>query len=748
MNASLKFRVSFMPTLIAAVLFTLGCSASGGNGGSGGGGGSGGAPQLTIVTRTPLPEALVNQPYNVTLQASGGTPPYTWSMPPGLANLPQGIVLSASGVLSGTPPPQSLEFAGGLFQVQDAKGLTASTQLELVCAAPLTFNMASGLADGNIAIPYYLYLPMNGGIQPYTFTLAPGSDAMPPGITLDPVPSGEGLIQGTPAKPGAYKFVVQATDSGTTQMKVTQSFTLNVLNNLVMSSLTLPDAVLSDAYLEQLQPAGGAPPYHFSLNTPMPPGLTLDGATGVVSGTPTVSDHFSVNLNVTDSAAPPATIRPYVDLTVQPRLKIETASLPDSARGLNYGGTIYVSGGRAPYHIQVTNGMLPNGLTASVGNYASIFDVAGAPTMDGLFKFTIQVSDSYETPNTASFDSQIRISDQMAISGPTQAQILYNQSYSATFPVTGGFPPYKWKFGPVPPGFTFDPLTGTLSGTPNGGAGTSSEIIAQDSSNPPLQTNYATFTLIVFSKLGILTSSLPTISTGANTTLAPTATGGSLPYQWSVSSGSLPPGMVVNSTNGGSTISGTATSAGSYTFSLSVSDGNSGNLHQTTSQPITWTVKNPAQMMRSDTVAQATPVSNIYLLASISPFSDSGSAGADVDVYSMSAAPGAIVQVYADANNDFIQPPEPNSLFPVLEIVDSTGNRYQTCSFNYQIWTTIFNSQCVNGLNGAAFSKQVGFAFQVPGTGTAPVTFYVRVSDARGDARPDFIYTFTAYGVD
>jgi hypothetical protein len=193
--------------------------------------------------------------------------------------------------------------------------------------------------------------------------------------------------------------------------------------------------------------------------------------------------------------------------------------------------------------------------------------------------------------------------------------------------------------------------------------------------------------------------------------------------------------------NGNVYISGSPATAGVYTFTLNISDGNTGSLHQTTSQQLTWTVKDPGQMTRNDTILNATPVSNLILLASISPYSDPSTAGPDVDVYSASAPPGSIVQVYAAPNNDFMQPPEPNSLEPVLEIVDSNAVRYQTCG------GSPYNLPCINHLLGTSYIQGNYYNFQVPGTGTAPVTFFMRVSDARGDARPDFIYTFTVSGV-
>ena len=57
---------------------------------------------LTITTGSPLPQGTVASAYSQTLAASGGTPPYSWSISAG--SLPSGLSLNAStGVISGTP---------------------------------------------------------------------------------------------------------------------------------------------------------------------------------------------------------------------------------------------------------------------------------------------------------------------------------------------------------------------------------------------------------------------------------------------------------------------------------------------------------------------------------------------------------------------------------------------------------------------------------------------------------------------
>src|SRR6267378_2606931 len=61
-------------------------------------------PALTIKTQSPLPRAVLGQPYTAKLQATGGVPPYTWSTQ--LLGIP-GMTLASDGMLSGTPAQQA-----------------------------------------------------------------------------------------------------------------------------------------------------------------------------------------------------------------------------------------------------------------------------------------------------------------------------------------------------------------------------------------------------------------------------------------------------------------------------------------------------------------------------------------------------------------------------------------------------------------------------------------------------------------
>lgn len=722
--------------VLVAIAGPLGC----------GGGGSAGSPgppppALTITTQTPLPGAVRGQAYSTTLQASGGAPPYTWGIAAGSSGLPAGLTLSTGGVISGTPTNV------GIFQpaivLRDSAGQSVTSTFTLRSVDPLTFQ-SPPLPDGNVAVRYSAQFFASGGMDPHKWSLAASSGPLPAGLTLD---SEFGILGGRPTAPGTFSFIVQVTDSGTPAQTATQTLSLRINNNLVIAQDSLPVALVNQAYTATLQAAGGTPPYHWALlpGATLPPGLSLDGTTGVVSGTPTLAENTSLVLQLTDSAPQPAAVTGFVGIAIRPPLTLLTTSLPDFARGLGYNASVRLDGGIPPLNLQVSAGTLPDGLliTRSSASEFGFFTIMGEPTKTGLFAFTLMGLDASTPPNTVTRDFRVRISEPIAISGPTSAQLLEGQTYAATFLATGGFPPYTWAAQGVLPGFTFDPSTATLSGTAGGASSPSIAITVHDSSSPPLTTG-TRFSLQVFGRLRITTSMWPAIATGSNVWLTPGFTGGLGPWTWSTTGGSLPPGLSLRANDG--TISGTATATGAYPLTLKVTDSNQGSLAQTASRQLTLTVKDRAQLTRNDAIAQATSISNGSLVASISPYSDPSTTGPDVDVYQAAAAPGALVEVYVAANIDAIQPPNPNSLLPVIEVVDGNGKRYQTCSSQLNSFGGPFNLPCVNGLDGT-FSFRAAYVFQVPGGGATPVTFYLRVLDARGDARPDFLYTLGVFGV-
>jgi len=176
-----------------------------------------------VITTQPLqintyfPSGQVGVPYNVALQASGGQPPYTWSMTPGSGPLPPGLMLSGSTV-SGTPTAYGS--SSFYIRVTDSAHTVVDGLFSIfVSPAPLQWTTTS-LPDGAVGSPYSKLLQATGGVPPYFWALAPGSLALPPGLMLNPggttptpgtTPGG--TIYGTPTTEGAFNFILRVSDN-------------------------------------------------------------------------------------------------------------------------------------------------------------------------------------------------------------------------------------------------------------------------------------------------------------------------------------------------------------------------------------------------------------------------------------------------------------------------------------------------------------------------------------------------------
>lgn len=81
-----------------------------------------------VVTTTSLPNAKWNEGYSQSLQASGGAPPYSWSLISG--SLIPGLALDSAGLIYGTPLFSALR--GFVVQVTDSLSATGTASLQII----------------------------------------------------------------------------------------------------------------------------------------------------------------------------------------------------------------------------------------------------------------------------------------------------------------------------------------------------------------------------------------------------------------------------------------------------------------------------------------------------------------------------------------------------------------------------------------------------------------------------------------
>jgi len=166
--------------------------------------------------------------------------------------------------------------------------------------------VAINLSPTTIAIPaigvvYSQVLSASGGTGPYTFTLLSGS--LPPGLSL----SSNGTLSGTATAAGSFTFSIQAQDStgGGSGGPYTGSHSFSVIiaaPSIVVEPGALPNATVGASYSETVSASGGSGTYTYAVTGgALPAGLSLNSATGALTGTATTVGVATFVITATDT---------------------------------------------------------------------------------------------------------------------------------------------------------------------------------------------------------------------------------------------------------------------------------------------------------------------------------------------------------------------------------------------------------------------------------------------------------------
>jgi Putative Ig domain len=279
----------------------------------------------TIMPFT-LPNGTVNVAYpTIQLAATGGIPPYTWSVSPAL---PNGLFfnLLGPGIISGTPLNASNGSTSYTVTVMDSSvpsGEISKLTRDFTVNAAVTIDVGSPsgspLPAGTMGQPYHALLSASGATGPGTYTWSIVGN-LTPASGLQPL-STSGVLSGIPTIPGSFTrtYRVQSEDGAV----VTKSLTLNINAVLTIDTdditLPLPLGHASQPYGPAIVTAsGGIPPYTWSVTPPLPASLALNSLTGEMTG---ILDAGSVGttthiFTVQDSAS--QSMKKSVHLTIHP----------------------------------------------------------------------------------------------------------------------------------------------------------------------------------------------------------------------------------------------------------------------------------------------------------------------------------------------------------------------------------------------------------------------------------------------
>ena len=304
-----------------------------------------------VTTGMICPPATVGQAYSVefTLKEPGDACP-TFRISSG--ELPPGLTLSSDdGIAQGTPTQAgSFSFfvtvsytcgiggkGPGVFSDQQYT-INVNPGTPGAPPKPTVSVTTASVPDGNINQPYTSPALTATGATITSWTLAGG--ALPAGLTL----GANGVISGTPTQSGTFTFTVQANASGANATKQLSLFVLAPLQVQTLVGKTPPETGLTAKKLVNqplttgVKAVGGRPPYTFTATGTLPPGLTLDAATGRITGAGTAAGRYPFTVTVTDGTGTKAsvewnvTILPLIDFTKGKGLPVGRVDRVYSAR--------------------------------------------------------------------------------------------------------------------------------------------------------------------------------------------------------------------------------------------------------------------------------------------------------------------------------------------------------------------------------------------------------------------------------
>ena len=517
------------------------------------------ATPLAVATAS-LPAGTLGVAYSATLTASGGAPPYSWSVSPAL---PPGLVLNASnGAIGGTPNTAGTYSLTA--QVTDAAVATASKALSITISAAVNATLWPASAvpanpdqgpDGAVELGVKFKSDQPGSVKGIRFYKA-GTNT---GTHVANLWSSAGALLATATFTGE-------TASGWQQVFFPTPVSITANTVYVASYHANVGHYAADANYFGVSGVDNPPLHALADGVSGGDGVYNYGSSSVFPN----QSYFATNY--------------WVDVAVslQAPVTLSSMAVTPAAPAIAVGATQQFTA-TGTYSDGSTQNLTSQAVWGSSSASTATINASGLATASASGTTTISATVGAVFGNTTLTVQAVPLAiTTAALPGGTQYQ-----AYSTTLAVSGGKAPYTWSSTGLPAGLSLNASTGAITGTP-GAAGSSTVTAQVTDANATATSRTFTLTISAAPPLAITSTSLPAGVTGSAYSATLAASGGLQPYAWTIPAGALPPGLTLNSGTG--SISGTPTAVGAYSFTVTVKD----SVPQSASTTLTITVSAPA----------------------------------------------------------------------------------------------------------------------------------------------------------
>jgi hypothetical protein len=233
-----------------------------------------------------LPTATVGTTYTATLVAAGAT---SYSH---ISGKPSWMSVASNGAITGTPTGSDATHSIVLRATNSAGNTDATVSMIVTTTPTITTTTLPGAVQ-NVA--YNSGVIAVSGTGPFTYTLQSGT--LPTGLSLVGA-----VITGTPTGTGTSNFTIRATGPNGTYDD--QALSIVVVAGGTVPAITvttLPGGTTGSAYSQSVTATGSGTLAWALASGSLPPGLSLNSSSGLISGTPTTAGSYVFTVQVSNA---------------------------------------------------------------------------------------------------------------------------------------------------------------------------------------------------------------------------------------------------------------------------------------------------------------------------------------------------------------------------------------------------------------------------------------------------------------